>query len=218
MDSDSTQSRPPQQLVQEGYDAMAKEYLKWATQKQTPREDKIKHLLGELKNQDATILELGCGAGIPGTQLLAQQCQKVIANDISEAQILSAKTALAQFDNVEFVHGDMMALAFEPATLNAIVALYSLFHLPRDEQKIMVQKLFSWLAPTGMLLCNLGVANDPGSVSDWLGTKMFWSQFDAATNLEIIRQAGFEVVSQEIIEEMEDGRLIPFQWIIARKY
>jgi hypothetical protein len=41
----------------------------------------------------------------------------------------------------------------------------------------------------------------------WLGTHMFWSHFDADTNLEMLRASGFEVVLDEIVADpMDHGR------------
>jgi hypothetical protein len=46
---------------------------------------------------------------------------------------------------------------------------------------------------------------------------MYWSGFDAETNVHMIKGAGFDIVEQEIAQEEEDGRIVPFLWIIARK-
>lgn len=112
----------------------------------------------------------------------------------------------------------MMALAFPPASFDAVVAFYSIIHLPRTEQAVLITRLAAWLRPGGWFLANLGTANDPGSIEpDWLGTPMYWSSHDAQTNLDLVRQAGFTLVETEILIDDEDGELVPFLWILAQK-
>jgi 2-polyprenyl-3-methyl-5-hydroxy-6-metoxy-1,4-benzoquinol methylase len=49
----------------------------------------------------------------------------------------------------------MMALEFRPAMFDAVVAFYSLIHLPRVEQEILLQRISTWLRPGGWFLANL---------------------------------------------------------------
>ncbi|UNI19431.1 hypothetical protein JDV02_005615 [Purpureocillium takamizusanense] len=214
----------PQTLVQRGYDEIAETYLQWATQKETPRPAQLQLLLRELGPAvapSAHVLELGCGAGVPGTQILSRACGRVVANDISTAQMRLARTHIGTADtNVEFMPGDMTQLSFHDGSFQAVVALYSIIHLPRDDQRAMFRRAYAWLAPGGLLLCNLGTSEDDegeGSVASWLGTQMYWSQCGPEANARMVAEAGFDVVRNTIIEEEEDGRVIPFQWILARK-
>jgi ubiquinone/menaquinone biosynthesis C-methylase UbiE len=165
----------------------------------------------------AKVLELGCGAGIPATRLLADHFQHVVANDISDAQIDLARTNVPQA-NVTFVREDMTQLTFEDESLSAVVAFYSIIHLPREEQPAMLQQIWAWLTPGGILLCNLGVSDDPGTMNeDWLGARMYWSSFNAAANIEQVKKAGFAIVESEVLSINEDGDMVPFLWILAKK-
>ena len=58
-----------------------------------------------------------------------------------------------------------MRLGFPPASLTAVVALYSIIHLPQDEQKEMVKRIGNWLAPRGMFLATFN-AEEASSVVD----------------------------------------------------
>ncbi|KAL5351724.1 hypothetical protein ACLOAV_003584 [Pseudogymnoascus australis] len=205
------------QLVEQGYDKIAQTYLDWTSSKKTPRLAYTEKMLAKMAApSDAVVLELGCGAGVPGTQLLSSRCAKVIANDISKAQIELAKTCVE--GNVDFRHGDMTKLEFEVASLDAVVAFYSIFHLPRDEQPVLFRKIYSWMKPGSYLLCNLAATDIPGSTAEnWLGSSMYWSSFDVETNLGLLREAGFDVMEHEILEDDEDGKIIPFLWILAEK-
>lgn len=209
---DST-PHPSKQIVEEGYDLIAPTYNKWTTSGPSPRPSQTKRLL-ELIPEKSKVLELGCGAGIPGTQILASHCS-VTGNDISGAQIALARQNVP---DAAFVQGDMMALTFDEGSFDAVVAFYSVIHLPREEQKVMMGKIAGWLKDGGYVLVNLGANDNEGSVNqDWLGGKMYWSSYDAETNREMVRGAGFEIVKAEVIEDDEDGKSVPFLWVLARK-
>jgi SAM-dependent methyltransferase len=205
-------------LVGRGYDQIANTYLNWTLTKSTPRLEYLDKMLSKMHApSNADVLELGCGAGVPGTELLSLRCGKVIANDISRAQVELAKSRI-KVANVDFRQEDMTKLEFEPARFDAVVAFYSIFHLPRGEQAKLFQRIYLWLRPGGYLLCNLGVRDDPGSTAkDWLGSQMYWSSFDVETNLKLLRDAGFAINEHEILEDDEDGRLVPFVWILSEK-
>jgi hypothetical protein len=63
----------------------------------------------------------------------------------------------------------------------------------------------------------MGAGETPGSIeADWFGAPMFFSHYDTATNLRLIRAAGFEVLTAEVVAEMEDDRPVEFLWVVAR--
>ncbi|OCT52096.1 putative O-methyltransferase [Cladophialophora carrionii] len=222
MDGDMSQNTvipdDPKVLVQASYDRIATTYLEWTSAKPTARLEYLGKLLMQLQNASrATVLELGCGAGIPCTKLLAERCGHVIANDISESQIALAQSNVPGAQ-VHFIRDDMTNLALEASSLQAVVAFYSIIHLPREEQRTMMAQIWTWLSPGGFLVCNLGVRDDPGATREWLGSaKMYWSSFDAETNLQSLRSSGFTIIDSQILPDDEDGRIVPFLWVLARK-
>ena len=46
---------------------------------------------------------------------------------------------------------------------------------------------------------------------------MYWSGWDAATNVELVVAAGLEVISAEIETIDEDGKQFQFLWVVGRK-
>jgi len=205
-------------LVQQSYDEIAQHYLDWSAEHESPRIPQVQKLLAKIPNpRDADVLELGCGAGIPGTELLSRNFRTVIANDISGAQIDLAKRNIKS-GNAQFIAGDMMKLTFEPSHFDAIIAFYSIIHLPKLEQLEMFKQIWSWLKPGGLMLCNLGTTDNPGGTKPWLGgAQMYWSGFDADQYHTILTERGFSLISTEIISDDEDGRMVPFLWILAQK-
>ena len=206
------------QLVESGYDRIAQRYLEFAQrnlawEKPSARMEYLHKLLERLPAQ-AQLLELGCGAGVPCTQLIAQHGH-VTGIDISAAQVALAKQHIP---DATLIQADMMTLTFPLASFDAIVAFYSIIHLPRPEQAVLIERLATWLRPGGWFLANLGVSNDPGSIEpEWLGTAMYWSSYDAQTNLDLVGQAGFTLVETDILIDDEDGESVSFLWILAKK-
>lgn len=149
------------QLVEEGYDQIAPRYLEWTTSRSSPRPRYLHKLLELLPNR-SQIIDLGCGSGVPCTQLLAQQ-HEVTGIDISSAQI---ELARRHVPNAQFLKGDMMTLEFGEGKFGAVVAFYSVIHLPREEQEVMLKRIGRWLCDGGYLLVNLGARDDPGSINE----------------------------------------------------
>jgi hypothetical protein len=55
----------------------------------------------------------------------------------------------------------------------------------------------------------------PGWQGKWMGTEMFFSHYDASTNIVLLRGAGFAIERMEQVDQdNEDGR---FLWIVARR-
>ena len=205
-------------LVQRGYDEIARTYMEWTAKHESPRLEYLGNLLERVPNHStAAVLELGCGAGTPGTTFLAENFQRVVANDISSAMIALAKDNV-QKANVQFNPGDMTKLDFQPSAFDAVVGFYSIIHLPRQEQRDMFKQIWSWLTPGGCLLCNLGTVDNSGKTNKWLdGSEMYWSGFDTDSYLNIFKESGFDSIEAKVLSDNEDGRIVPFLWILARK-
>lgn len=46
---------------------------------------------------------------------------------------------------------------------------------------------------------------------------MYWSSFGMNANVEMVKAAGFELIEEEVTNEVEDGKIVQFLWILARK-
>lgn len=93
------------------------------------------------------MLELGCGAPVESTRILAERAN-LAGVDISEAQVALARRRLPQ---ATFIHADLSALEFAPESFDAVVALYVLLHIPRAELEPLLGRVASWLRPSGLL-------------------------------------------------------------------
>jgi SAM-dependent methyltransferase len=205
----------PQSIVRRGYDAIGRRYLETlALSRSSPRMRYLNTLLRELGGNSA-VLELGCGPGYPVTQALAMRF-KVVAVDLSARQLaLARRHAPAAF----LVQADMCRLHFCPASFDAVVAFYSLTHVPRARLGELLARVAEWLRPGGLFVATMGAGDTPGSVEeDWLGVPMFFSHFDSRTNLQLLDGAGLRVERDDVVTEVEDdGQEVSFLWVVARR-
>ena len=119
----------PQDVVARGYDAGADAFAAWQRRIDgSNRLERIDELLALLPEQPE-ILELGSGAGVRSTRVLAERA-RLTGVDISAEQVRRARERVP---GARFVHADFTQIEFEPASFDAVVALYVFNHVPRGE-------------------------------------------------------------------------------------
>lgn len=199
-------------LVGDGYDVIGDRFVQWRDEiAGDPRRWWAEQLESRLADGDR-VLELGCGAGVPDTQLLAVRL-RVTGVDISAEQVRRAR---ANVPDAEFIHADFTALELEPASFEAVAAFYSFNHVPRDLLASVFSRIHSWLVPEGLFLVSLGVSDTEGWTGDWLGSTMFFSSFPPETNRRLLLGAGFTLELDEVVTFLEPDGEASFQWILAR--
>jgi ubiquinone/menaquinone biosynthesis C-methylase UbiE len=216
--------------LKESYDIIAPSYNQWATKTTSAslRSENLHKLISLLpSDNDLHVLEVGCGAGNIVEELISStsnDSRKLIvsANDLSSTQIAAAKEKLGAsthngLDRVNFMEGDMMSLSFADQDLDAVIAYYSLIHLPRDEQTMFISRVFSWLKPGGYLLANFAAEEMAASVlPNWLHEKgwMYWSGWGAEKTVEVLKASNFSIVESKVVEDVVDAS---FLWVFAQK-
>jgi cyclopropane fatty-acyl-phospholipid synthase-like methyltransferase len=161
--------------------------------------------------KDGTVLDLGCGAGVPVTRWLAQRFSTT-GVDVSARQLELARRHVPE---ATLIKGSMTEVEFAPQTFDAVVAFYSIIHVPRTEQPALLRRIYTWLKPGGLFLATWAVNAWEGEEQDWegWGAPMWWSHYDAETNLTMLRDAGFHIESAET--RTGDGETS--LWVLARK-
>jgi SAM-dependent methyltransferase len=212
-DVPGTDRDDPKALVARGYDQIALRYAAWRVEG-NPAMRFVRELDARLPDE-ADVLELGCGRGVPVGRELAKR-HRLTGVDISAAQIELARHHVPE---ASFIHGDYTALDVAAASLDTVVAILTLTHVPREEHADLLCRIAGWLRDGGYLLCSLGAGDVPGAVDDdWLGAPMYFSHYDADTNRRLLREAGFELVIDEIVTMHEEGRGdVRFLWVLAQK-
>lgn len=213
-------SDAPEIIVEYAYDSISEWYLQWVENQKSPRGRYTQMLLQRLQ-PSPSILELGCGPGIPILRSLLDQGAQVVANDISGKHIEMAKGYCPE---AKLIPGDMTTLTFEPESFHGAISFYTLFHLPRSKIKAMLAKIYRWLKPGGVFVFNLATIDEEEVHGEFLGYGMFWSSYGVDKHRELLKEVGFDLLQVEVLQA-GDGKLeeedpdfdAEFLWVMARK-
>lgn len=182
-------------VVRTGYDAVAAEYLAARhldANQSSFLEDFARHV-----QRGARVLDAGCGAGIPVTRWLSERFA-VTGVDISEEQIRRARELIPE---AAFIRQDMTALDFPDQSFDAICSFYAVIHIPREEHRPVLENFHRMLKPGGILLLCTGAGDTPGDIDEFFGVPMYWSHYDAETNLRMTEDAGFAILRSELVPD-----------------
>jgi len=192
----------PVDVVRRGYDALS---LRYRADDASPGTygPWITELLAVLKS-GSRVLDLGCGCGVPVARDLVAAGHRVTGVDLSDVQIQRARRLVP---GARFRRADATTLRLPPGSFEAVVALYSMIHMPLTAQPALLRSVASWLVEDGMLLLSAGWNEWTGSDDGWLGseTPMWWSHADVATYRQWLTQAGFVVLREEFVPEGDGG-------------
>lgn len=207
-------------VIETGYDAMADRFAAWQREiVGSTRNERVEALLPAQPD----ILELGVGAGVRSSRLLAER-GRLTGVDISAEQLRRARERIP---GATFLHADFSKLQLEPDSFDAVVAADVLNHVPQDELGPLVQRVAAWLRPGGHFLATFPTNDNPGWTGEWLGVEMFFAGFPPEENRRLVEAAGLDVLQDEIEVSIEpdDGDSgtdagdseARFQWLLAQK-
>ena len=212
--------------LKSAYDAIADTYNAKFTKSDDPVRlqylDLLLNKLGTNTKGTVSVLELGCGAGVPATKHLLEIKNPVIhvtGNDLSTSQLdLARKNLAAYSDRLSFIEGDMTTLSFPHDTFDAVTGFYSIIHLPREEQTQLIRNIVTWLKPGGLLLANFAVDESRKIVEEhWLGEDegwMYWSSWGEEGSVKMLENAGLEILFKEKKQVEGDAN---FVWLLVSK-
>lgn len=208
MNRDLSASR--RDLVRRGYDAISRAYrddegtTTPATGERTDNYARWVDDLAQLMAPRARILDLGCGAGVPATKLLADKNFDVLGLDISAVQIERARQLVPA---ATFEQADMVTWEHEPGSFDAVVSFYALIHVPLQDQRNLLPKIRHWLRPRGYLLAIVGFERWSG-IEDHHGAPMFWDHADRETYLAWLADVGLAPIWDRFVPEGSAGHTL----------
>jgi len=159
--------------------------------------------------EEGSILDLGCGIGIPFDKYFVDKGYDVTGIDFVEKNVKRAKENVPE---AEFLNADFSQLSFQKESFDAMVSFYAIFHIPREEHLNLLEKINRWLKDSGVILITMGTEDNERKESDFIGSKMVWSSFSIRKNKDLVRKSGFEIL-RSYEERKEEHHL----WILAEK-
>jgi cyclopropane fatty-acyl-phospholipid synthase-like methyltransferase len=208
-----TGADPRTQLVGAGYDAMIDTWEEWSARIDDDARSAWTAELVERLEPGARVLELGCGGGSAETRMLAGQFA-LTGVDLSLRQLERARERIP---GATFLHGDLTAVDFDPGTFDAVVAYYVFNHVPRELLAPTLARAHAWLTPGGSLLATFGTLDQPEWTGAFLGAETFFSSHPPDVTARIVRDAGFDILRDEVVELREPEGDVRFHWVLASR-
>jgi len=145
------------------------------------------------------ILDVGCGDGSPVSAHLGNRFD-VVGIDISREQL---RLATERVPETALLQGEMTALPIETASVEAVLAFYSIIHVPRSEHQSVFEEWARVLEPGGWVLFSSGEEAWDGRNLDWLdtGVEMVWSYPGPEETRAGLEKAGFRVESDQPVPD-----------------
>jgi SAM-dependent methyltransferase len=112
----------------------------------------------------------------------------------------------------ELFLGDVNKTDFEEASFDGIISTYALIHIHRDLHAELYKRRIRWLKPGGIMLVSTGLDDWSGD-EEYFGVRRVWNHAGANENLNLVKDAGFNVISAK---KITSGKETHF-WILARK-
>lgn len=199
-------------LVRRGYDQGAYDQEFRASDALAPLEARFLERLCAGVPAGGRILDLGSGTGVPYDRYLVARGYAVTGVDFSARHVALAR---ANVPAATYVQGDFTAQAFETASFDAVVSLYAIFHLPREEHAGLFRQIAGWLKPGGLLLATLGAHDMPHIEGEFVGSWMAWSSYAPTVYLYMLADLGLAVRWAEF--ENRPGHDEHHFWLLAEK-
>jgi len=132
------------------------------------------------------VLDLGCGPG-QISRYMTGMGRRAIGLDFAPGMLAAAAELVPQ---ASLVRADLLELPFRPATCAAVVASYSLHHLPKARLSAALEHIRTVLSPGGILV----IITHGGSAEeriDRAGGEIVLSTYEPGELTARLRAAGF---------------------------
>ena len=110
----------------------------------------------------------------------------------------------------------MTEASFRDASFDAVVAFYSIIHVPRDEQPGLLRRVAGWLRPGGRFVGNFGTGNEAdeyltrgSTTSTCTGVPSTPRPRYATSKAQVFGSSALR------FSHFEDGRIARFLWVWA---
>ena len=205
------------QLVRDCYDQIAESYMAQVTRPgPAPRHVWVDRFCRRLTPGSA-ILDLGCGPGVPTTAVLVAEGHAVTGLDLSPRQIALASRNVPSAD---FSVGDVLSANFDDSSVDGVVMLHVITHVPRDRHAEVLTRMRGWLRPRGWLLINFGTNDSPAWLEENFlghGVQSWTNSWEPERSLSLLADAGFRVAAADVVATREPEGDEQWLWVLAQR-
>lgn len=145
----------------------------------------------------SSVLDLGCGTGVPTAANFIAAGHRVIGVDIAEGMLRHARE---QVPAAEFVRADVKDLPADYGTYDAVTAFFCLLMLSKADIEKTLQKVAGWVRPGGYFGLSMVEFDADSMPVEFLGVPVQVSGYLPADLRVRLQNAGFHVLSLESVE------------------
>lgn len=149
-----------------------------------------------------TVLDLGCGGGVPVAAHMAAHGMHVTGVDSSPTLIALCRSRMP---DQEWIVADMRTLALG-RQFGGILAWDSFFHLTHDDQRRMFRNFAAHSAVGTILMFNAGLSQGE-AVGTYRGDPLYHASLDPSEYETLLSGVGFELIEHSINDPAKGGRI-----------
>jgi ubiquinone/menaquinone biosynthesis C-methylase UbiE len=179
----------------EVFDQLAEKYQ--GEHSNNPFQTALVERISALLPAGTSVLDLGCGTGVPTAKVLTESDHRVVGVDISTGML---KLAREQVPAAEYVAADFKDLPDDFGQFDAVTAFFSLLMLSKADIEQVLTKAAGWLRPGGYL--GLGMVNFDGDSLpfEFLGVPVTVSGYLEPDLAAVVEAHGFHVETIETVD------------------
>jgi 2-polyprenyl-3-methyl-5-hydroxy-6-metoxy-1,4-benzoquinol methylase len=163
---------------------------------------------------NARVLDLGCGSGLPTAIQLAEAGFEVVGTDESSRML---ELAQKRVPSGTFLQRDMRDLGEDLGTFDAVVSFFSLLMLPRADVVEVLTAVRERLTGDGLLAISMVYGDMDYLPISFLGVGTFVTAWPTDQLVQIVTNAGFEVVATEEVDVQAEPERIERQIFLRAK-
>jgi predicted TPR repeat methyltransferase len=152
-----------------------------------------------------TVLDLGCGGGVPVASHMTAQGFSVTGVDSSPTLVGLCRSRMPAQD---WIVADMRSLTCH-RRFDGVLAWDSFFHLGHDDQRRMFPVFAACVARGGILMFNAGPAHGE-AIGSYRGDPLYHASLDPSEYLALLSDNGFELIENSIGNPARGERIV---WI-----
>ncbi len=165
-------------------------------------EQRLLELTLEATRPGDSVLDLGCGTGRPIAQYVVARGLSVTGVDQAPGLLAIARERMPLEEWVE-----SRLEEFEPeGQYGAAIAWDSLFHIPRERHAAILRRVRDALPPGRRLALTAGGSEHPPFTDTMFGETFFYDSHAPEAIVDVLEQAGFQIVHAEFLNLPTTGR------------